>query len=188
MSSYHIVGLDVSTSVVGYAILKHQPLLEIVECNYLKFPKAEPPPSLAEKWSVFQQLLGKLVGPEDEIFIEDFLQFAPGKSNANTITKLAHFSGMIHGSLLERGHLVTYLNVAHARSLVGVPNKVVPPFKDMKERCWHVLKERFGEHVPVWYTRTGTVRQETYDASDALIIGVAAHAVLYPPPQAEGTG
>ena len=88
-----ILGLDISTTIVGAALLDNDGNLILSE--HWDISKAE---SLFEK--------GEIVGAElysirskydiEEVFVETALKkFLPGKSRADTIIKLAKFNGIV---------------------------------------------------------------------------------------------
>ena len=114
-----ILGLDISTTIVGAALLDNDGNLILSE--HWDISKAE---SLFEK--------GEIVGAElyslrseydiDEVFIETALKkFLPGKSRADTIIKLAKFNGIVSWLCFECYEKEpTYINVNTARSLYGL--------------------------------------------------------------------
>ncbi len=168
------VGLDISTTVIGYAFLEDSPQIVIRECGVLKFKKGM---SLDEKLKVFVDEVASQMSANDFIYIEDYLKFMPRKSNANTITLLAHFSGMIRGYFVcsDEHSFPNYISVATARKLAGMKRQRPKNYKTVKEYCHAELTKRFENDVPLWYTRTGNVKKETYDASDALVVAIAGH-------------
>lgn len=121
-----ILGLDVSTSVTGVALLEHCiPFESAVHVKTLR------PIELANKkglWNKVDYARDQLKMLRDEfptvsiIAIEEPLKsFSSGLSSADTIMTLIRFNGIM--SLLARdlwGHEPTYVNASHARKLLGV--------------------------------------------------------------------
>jgi Holliday junction resolvasome RuvABC endonuclease subunit len=173
----NILGLDASTSCVGYALLSDKD--EILKADYVKFHKDDDYEARLLKLS---EEIYYITSITDYIYCEDYMKgFASGYSSANTITKLATFSGMIRAYFyLKHGMTIQYVHVATARKLNGIKNKKPSEFKDMKEYCFDELQKRFGEALPVWYNQRGKnkgkIHKNTYDVSDAIVI---ARAGLY---------
>ena len=115
-----ILGLDVSTAMVGVAVLdeetKNLIISEHIDLGKLDstFKKAELVGS--ELWQIAQQHNIKYV------FIETALKrFIPGRSRADTIIKLAKFNGVVSWLCFNSfGFEPTYINVNTARSLYGL--------------------------------------------------------------------
>jgi len=176
-----IVGFDISTSCVGYTLLSDKG--KIIKCSYLKFNKKHSKENKAYDLDLKLLSFGGSIVPQipinANIYIEDYsTRFTYGKSNAHTIAQLIHFSGMIRGWLNKLAMIpVQYINVQHARKLAGISPK---PTKqtDIKKHVYNTLKKRFGKQLPIWYTRRNTVRKETYDASDSLVIALAGYELF----------
>jgi Holliday junction resolvasome RuvABC endonuclease subunit len=115
-----ILGLDISTSIVGVAIVNPE-TKELVVSEHIDLTKID---------SVFSK--AELVGAEiwqinnnhaiKDLFIETALmKFIPGRSKADTIVKLAKFNGIISWMCYDTfGLNPVYLNVNTARSLYGL--------------------------------------------------------------------
>ena len=89
-----ILGLDVSTSTIGYSVLDLEGNLK--ELGYISLKKQK---TLLEKAEEFRSVLVGLKKKYQfsRVFIEEaFQRFARGLSSARTITLLAAFNGIIH--------------------------------------------------------------------------------------------
>ena len=112
-----ILGLDISTAIVGVATIDNRQLSLSTHWDISKadtlFEKAEI--IGAELWQMRD--LGI-----DNIFIETALKkFIPGRSRADTIMKLAKFNGIVSWMCYDAfGLEPIYLNVNSARSLYGL--------------------------------------------------------------------
>lgn len=165
-----LLALDISTSCIGYAIFSDEG--SIKELNYLKFREGL---NLFEKFKEFKektqyfQLLGI-----DRIAIEEPVKKFEGKfSNADTISKLNIFNGMISACVYtDLGLIPTYHNVKTARATLfpGLQSK------NEKGTIKHLIWERVMQMEPKlnWvYNRNGKLITENYDMADAYVIGMA---------------
>lgn len=177
-----IIGLDISTSCIGYTFLYKEPKIVIDKCSYVKLNYED---SLDDRFLQFVDAIGNDIRRRDRVFIEDYvLGFGKGKSNATTITKLAHFSGMIRAYMLTIGIVPTYFNATTARKNAGMPVRK-GDYENVKEHCYWTLQERFAEHVPIEYTKPRKkdklpeIKPGCMDATDSLVIALAGYAQIY---------
>ena len=168
-----ILGLDISTSVTGVALLNDDgSYFTTISWNTKK------PKDLFEKAKLIHKFATELKIEFEErkiekIFIEQSLMYiSSGMSSAGTITKLAKFNGMVSW-LIYRVFEVTpeYVGVTSARKECGIK---VPRGQKGKDCVMRFLLDNEPK-FPVEYTRHGNPRPEAFDRADALIIAKAGY-------------
>lgn len=115
----NILGLDVSTNIIGYTILSS-------EGKYLDsgFCDLDSKKSTVQKAAQFHHVLREL---DDRYHIssvwieEPFMMFAKGGSSAQTMSKLSSFNGMIQYACLNTFEFdPSMINANHARKTLGI--------------------------------------------------------------------
>jgi len=173
------LGLDVSTSVVGIALvgddlLKAPVALRSIELSGIKG-------GLWEKARSVKDIFADIAIEFDvsQVFIEQNLSgFRPGFSSAHTILLLARFNGIVSWLALEAfGSDPKYVDFTKARSALGI--------KVLSEKACHVsVKEQIWQQVSSsfqWPWRTRILRSGPrkgecildpthYDEIDALVV------------------
>ena len=173
-----ILGLDISTTMVGVAIIgDDKKLLKSVGWDISKletmFDKAE------------------LIGSElytirseyniEHIFVETALKkFLPGKSRADTIIKLAKFNGIVSWICYECFDLSpTYINVNTARSLYGLSFPRATKGPQRKKMVIEAVIEKEKTSFKYEMARGGkNFKKGTDDRADAVVIARAGEFLL----------
>ena len=173
-----ILGLDISTTMVGVAIIgDDKKLLKSVGWDISKletmFDKAE------------------LIGSElytirseyniEHIFVETALKkFLPGKSRADTIIKLAKFNGFVSWICYECFDLSpTYINVNTARSLYGLSFPRATKGPQRKKMVIEAVIEKEKTSFKYEMARGGkNFKKGTDDRADAVVIARAGEFLL----------
>ena len=174
-----ILGLDISTSVVGVAIVDPE-TKELVVSEHIDLTKID---------SVFSK--AELVGSElwqignnhdiENLFVETALmRFIPGRSRADTIVKLAKFNGIVSWMCYDTfGLQPTYLNVNTARSLYGLsfPRGTKGPKR--KKMVIEAVIEKEKTAFKYEMARGGkNYKKGTDDKADAVVIARAGEYIL----------
>jgi len=174
-----ILGLDISTSMIGVAIINPQ-TRELVKSDGWDLSKCE---------STFEK--AELVGAElytirseyniEHIFVETALKrFLPGKSRADTLIKLAKFNGIASWLCYEcYGMAPTYINVNTARSLYGLsfPRSTKGPQR--KKMVIEAVIEKEKTAFKYEMARGGrNYKKGTDDKADAIVIARAGEYLL----------
>ena len=166
-----ILGLDVSTSIIGVCLLENN---EIVKTDYIDLRKTT---GLLHKAKVVEDYIThNLKGLRIEnIFIEQALMFfRRGGSTAKTMSTLQNFNGVVSWLCFKMlGLEPQYITPISARSKCGIK---VPRGKKAKD----VVMEHFvksGE-FPIDYTRYGNVQKYCYDIADAVVVSRAGYYLL----------
>ena len=163
-----ILGLDISTSIVGVCILDDN---KIIHADYIDLRKVG---SFFEKARTVKEALVSLskTHPLEHIYIEQALMFfRKGGSTAKTMSTLQRFNGIVSWICYEELSIEPqYLTPISARSKCGIK---VPRGKKAKEVVMqHFIKT---QEFPIEYTRYGNVQKYCYDIADAVIVARAAH-------------
>ena len=169
----YVLGLDISTSVVGYSLFSRKGKLLTV--GYIDLKKFKTLNTKAEEFEdKLKLMLSKHMDQipldgEMKVMIEAPLLTFSKFSNANTLAKLQAFNGIISYlmfTLLEEEP--EHISAAKARKLVcGKVDR-----KNMKEKVFALVRSK--EKKVQWpKTRTGNFRKECMDMADAYIVGRA---------------
>lgn len=167
------LGLDISTSVIGFTILDENE--SIVVMGHIDFKKCN---DLWEKADHAKNILEKVVDDykPDVIYVEEsLLGFSSGLSSAGTLFTLAKFNALISYFMYKKmGKPVVYIPVSSARKTVGI--KLIPKKKcgiSHKEQsfAWSLAGPLSSLDFPK--TKTGKWKPFVYDEVDSFIIALA---------------
>jgi hypothetical protein len=169
-----VLGLDISTSTVGAAIVDSE-TDELKSLFYVSLAKEK---GLINKIKMLKMELAKYDGIVEHVAIEEpLVMFKEGFSRAQVLSLLSQFNGMCQFLvfLLYNADPVMY-NVNSARKLA---------YPDLKfhagEKRKELVQERSSRTYPEvdWpLKRTGNLKDECYDMADAIVIARAHAAVL----------
>ena len=184
----NIIGLDISTSCIGHAAVD-QSSGKIIWCNFLKFHKDD---TLEDKFEKYVDSISSLITSHDTVYIEEYMQYFKGRSNARTMTLLAHFNGMIRGELMSSNLPVYHIGPAEARKKLGFKAKKPKGYPSIKEYILEeIQKKKLDNLIPMCYIskgkNKGRPKPEVYDASDALVIALAGWKDVFEQEQAGRT-
>ena len=164
-----ILGLDISSSRIGFCLINEKEELLLVDEIKLKSSM-----SLEDRADIFKQKMQiiKEHSEVDYVFIEQpFMAFSGGKTTAATMAKLQRFNGMcsyvVHSLF---GSPATLLQTNKARGLVGLKIKRGDNTK-LKIIEW--VSEKYQQEFIVEYTRHGNPKPGTDDKADAVVIALA---------------
>lgn len=166
-----ILGLDVSTSIIGVCLLKDD---KIVKTDYIDLRKTT---GLLHKAKVVENYIIQNLQEEtiEHIFIEQALMFfRRGGSTAKTMSTLQNFNGVVSWLCFKLLELEPqYVTPISARSKCGIK---VPRGKKAKD----VVMEHFVEtrEFPIDYTRYGNVQKYCYDIADAVVVAKAGSKII----------
>lgn len=170
-----ILGIDVSTSITGAAVVDQSG--KIIETNYCDLRKykdffekclhmREFCLDMADKYCAEFNKQGA-----SAIYIEQpFSFFSSGGSSAKTMAALQRFNGVVSWMFYETFEIKpSYIGATQARKKVGIK---VPRGKKAKQVVMEHLIEN-EQDFKVEYTHAGNPRPHFYDMADALIIARA---------------
>lgn len=169
-----ILGLDISTSVVGLALFGLED--ENYKLHELSYKKFNPKKNLFERFDEFVDFFKSY---EDlkvtEISIEEPLKKFKGKfSNADTIQKLTQMNAMISVFLYQKfGIQPSYYNVNAARSMV-FPGLAIPKsHPNKKYLIWEAVDKAEPKIIWKYSKTTHKLVDENFDMADAWVVGMA---------------
>ncbi len=166
-----ILGLDVSTSIIGVCLLKDD---KVVKADYIDLRKIS---GLLHKAKAVEDYITHNLKEEEieYIFIEQALMFfRRGGSTAKTMSILQNFNGVVSWLCFKMLELEpNYVTPISARSKCGIK---VPRGKKAKD----VVMEHFLEtgEFPIDYTRYGNVQKYCYDIADAVVVAKAGSKII----------
>lgn len=181
-----VIGLDISTSIVGVAVLDRDE--NIKEVNHIDLRKIDSKDygKMADKVEeYFIDLKNKYAGEEIEIFVEEAgKKFRAGTSSAATIFTLARFNGIVcYCAWKTFGKLPIELDVKAARKKIGL---IMPKFakgtkyeekkKQIKNTVLDFLmmnKKFTPEEMGFEKTNHGNWQIWSLDRADAIVISLS---------------
>ena len=171
-----ILGLDVSTSVIGYTILDED--AKIIECEAWDLRNKRYFPDLYVKAThIKDKLLDiKCSHSIKHVYIEEpFVFFRAGGSTAKTMAKLQAFNGIVSWLCHDTfGFSPVHISPAQARKLNGI--KVSRGQKAKEVVLDYLLKNE--DSFTIEYTSKGNPKPASYDRADSLIIAKACYHLL----------
>jgi len=163
-----ILGLDLSTSIIGLCIVDDDG--EIYHQEHIDLRKEE---TFFDKVRSAKEKILCLFEPNsiDEVWIEQSLQaFRPGFSSAKTLLTLSKFGGIMEWIILEStGITPQYIGATSARKQCGITVRRGEKGKDVVMRF---LLDKEPTFV-VEYTTHGNIKKHFYDIADAIVIAKA---------------
>ena len=168
-----ILGLDVSSSKIGLAILDYDK--KILTSDVIKF-KADV--SLENKAQMLENKLEKLKKFYfiTDVFIEEpFVAFGGGKTTAQTVAKLQRFNGMCSYVVYKcfDGQPPKMINVRSARSKLGIK---IPKGTKQGDAKKYIIEYVEKNHPEFQYNMTahGNPVPGTDDRADAIVVALDA--------------
>ena len=179
-----ILGVDVSTSITGFAVIADDQLVYYDSIDLRKYKNVfdktiaikEKILDLYEMYQLnnddsYSAGFGDAMFPIEHIYIEQpFTFFNSGGSSGKTMAALQRFNGIVSWLLFEVFEIrPEYIGATSARKQVGIK---VPRGQKAKQ----VVLEHLLETEPAFnieYTRHGNPKPESYDRADAIIIAKA---------------
>ena len=164
-----ILGLDVSTSKIGYCVVDTQQNLK--EVNFIKFKDG----TLEERAQQFS--LGELRRLKNTYNITHvrieapFTMFSGGKTTAGTMSKLQRFNGMISVLAYTVFNLQPELVPSRsARSKCGIK---IPRGENTKKKIIEWVEQRYPKDFTVVLTRHGNPKPGTDDMADSIVVALS---------------
>lgn len=165
-----ILGLDISTTCIGYSLFSENGDLLKIGCV-----KMHPKQTLFEKLIYFEETLGEITKmPISHIAIEEPLKKFAGKfSSAQTIALLNFFNGMISGLCYKIwGKEPVYYNVNTARKIAYPNVNFGRKSSEAKTQVWEEVA-KLEPHLNWRYgPKSRKLMDENFDMSDAYTQGL----------------
>ena len=181
-----VLGIDISTSITGFAIVGDGQLLHYSSVDLKKhkgaFAKAIAIKGYIEDLFENYQLdqengggWGESKYPIEHIYIEQPLHmFMRGKSSAKTLSTLMTFNGIVSWLVYELFEIEPeYISASSARKRAGIR---VP----RGEKAKQVVLKHLLVNEPAFkieYTRHGNPKAESYDRADAIVVAKAGYTI-----------
>ena len=163
-----ILGLDISTSRIGYCVLDENK--KIIANEFMKLK----PLQLEDRAEIFYEFLSVLRMKHniDHIFIEEpFSMFGGGRTTAGTMAKLQRFNGMCSFAVRRIFKANPVLIPANqARKSVGLKIK---RGEDTKKKIIEWVETQYPKDFVYELTRHGNPKPGTDDKADAVVIALA---------------
>lgn len=171
-----ILGLDISTSIVGYTILDED--AKLIECEAWDLRNKRYFPDLYDKATHVRDKLQEISKSHEikHVYIEEpFVFFRAGGSTAKTMAKLQAFNGIVSWLCHDAfGFRPIHISPAQARKLNGI--KVSRGQKAKEVVLDYLLKNE--DSFTIEYTSKGNPKPASYDRADSLIIAKACYHLL----------
>ena len=166
-----ILGLDISTSITGFAIADGDGTLVKVDSWDLRHKPTFP--DLYSKILYCRERLRDIsfCYVIDHIYIEPALNmFMMGKSSAHTISTLIKFNGILSWLCFEEfGIKPEYIPAISARKKYGI---TIKRGEKAKEKVMQFVLDNEKDFI-VEYTKHGNPKPQYYDQADALVMAKA---------------
>ena len=169
-----ILGLDISTSVIGIAVLDQDK--NLMSYDAIKFKSDV---SLEERADFLSKEIQTLntTWRIKHVFVEQpFIAFSGGKTTAVTMSKLQRFNGMCcYGLYCIYRNSPTLIQANKARGLVGIKVRRGEKAKPVV-LAW--VEENYKGSFSYEMTRHGNPKPTTYDMADAVVVARAGIELL----------
>lgn len=165
-----ILGIDVSTSITGFAIIDKDGKIVFSEASDLRRDKTFFSKCLTIRTKILD-ILEAYSDKVEHIYIEQpFTFFNSGGSSGKTMAALQRFNGVVSWMVYECFEIEPqYLGATQARKLVGI--KVPRGEKAKKVVMEHLLATE--PDFKIEYTHKGNPKPQEFDRADALVIARA---------------
>jgi len=169
----HILGLDVSTSIIGYTVLDQD--LNVVEMEHIDLRKIK---DLWDKADFARKTLHDVIEKYKDkihnVYIEESLQvFRSGFSSAHTLSTLSKFNGLVFYFVREcTNKKPQYISATSARKTCGIKIK---KGEKAKLQTFDWVTKELNVEWPL--TKKGNIQQYCYDRSDSYVIARAGHVL-----------
>tara|TARA_R110002124_G_scaffold107574_2_gene260056 strand:+ start:313 stop:867 length:555 start_codon:yes stop_codon:yes gene_type:complete len=177
-----ILGVDVSTSITGFAIVADEQLVYYGSIDLRKYKNVfDKTIAIKEKildlYEMYQcnnddsMRMGNSDYPIEHIYVEQpFTFFNSGGSSAKTMATLQKFNGIVSWLLFEIFEIrPEYVGATAARKHAGI--KVPRGQKAKKVVLEHLLETEPAFKIE--YTSHGNPKPESYDRADAIVVAKA---------------
>ena len=168
-----ILGLDISTSKIGYCVLDENK--KIIANEFMKLK----PLQLEDRAEIFYNFLLILKNKYEisDVFIEEpFTMFGGGRTTAGTMAKLQRFNGMCSFAVRRIFKMNPVLIPANkARKTVGLKIK---RGENTKKKIIEWVEKRYPIDFVYELTNYGNPKPGTDDKADAVVIALAGMELI----------
>ncbi len=178
-----ILGIDISTSITGFAVVADGQLVYYDSIDLRKYKNIfDKTIAIKEKLLDLYEMyqcnndegairIGNSQFPIEHIYIEQSLHmFMGGKSSAKTLSILTRFNGIVSWLVFELFEIrPEFIGATSARKQAGI--KVPRGQKAKQVVLEHLLKTEPAFKIE--YTKHGNPKPESFDRADAIVIAKA---------------
>jgi Holliday junction resolvasome RuvABC endonuclease subunit len=163
-----ILGFDISSSVIGFAILEiSNDKISLLDYGYYQPKKTG---NIIEELALTRTDIKNLIElhKPDEIAIEQLIEFMKGHSQSKTIIKLTSYNRMI--SLLAydyNGKMPNIYNVLAIRHGIKIGKKL-----PAKEEIPNLVAKHFGIKFPYIYKKNKKISDISGDIADGMAVAL----------------
>ena len=168
-----ILGLDISTSITGYTLIKEDKIILNGAWDTRKYK------DFFEKVIHVKKGLERIQSQYGDqitaVYIEQSLQtFRSGFSSAKTLSTLSRFNGIVSWLVFDQYKIKPeYIAATSARKLCGIR---VPRGQKAKEQVVKFLLDNEPKFT-VEYTKSGNLKPKYYDIADSIVIAKAGYEI-----------
>ncbi len=171
-----ILGLDISTSIVGATIVSDTG--EVITTHAWDMRNKNHFPDIYSKYNHVRGELLDLLSNHDikHVFIEQSLQmFRSGFSSAKTLSTLSSFNGVVtYLCYRELGIKAEHIPASSARKSCGI---TITRGTKAKEQVVKFLLDNEPKFI-VEYTKSGNLKPKYYDIADSIVIAKAGYELV----------
>lgn len=190
MSNKISLGLDISTSIIGYNVIEEDNITKklsflkygYIDCNKLKDEEKD----FYTILTIVDKILPELKQIIDSYKINSIIieqpvkKFKQGMSSIDDITKLLLFNYTISYQLMLHCEQIKpiHIEVRKARNLVfgkGINSPRLSKIINIKDLCLKMLIDRHPELIPLkddYLNRNDNISHYIYDISDSIIVNL----------------
>jgi hypothetical protein len=170
-----VAGLDLSTTVAGFALMSEDG--ELISYDWHKFKKGSDY-DLIDLVKQFDEHVWPEIKNADAVVLEDALKNYGGMTTTTSISVLLQFNAIIEYELVKRlgkdAVKKVHPSTAKKRSFLDrgrVPSSYSSPWSTYKDSKGWVIEEASSAYDIEWeLTRSGNPRPGTDDAADAIVL------------------
>lgn len=170
MTIKHILGIDCSSTTIGYCVLSWNDVTKDIKFVLASYIKPIKKGSIIERIADTRDKIKKIILDikPDYIAIEDIIQFMAKKSTAKTIIILTSFNRMIgliaYDYLGKSPELFNVMSIRHGLK-VGT---VLPKKEEMPD----LVAKHLGITFPYEYNKLDKIKIESYDKADGMAVAL----------------
>lgn len=172
-----VLGLDISSSIIGYGIIEFDDKnINLIKYGYIKPPGADKGSLSLRGLQASKEVRDLLLRERpDAVAVEMYAnRFAGGRTTARTIIVLSFFNELCQLVCLDSiGMESEKYTVANIRSTISkhLKNKSIS-----KDQIFEVIKNTFPTFIPR-VNKNGNIGTESFDQADAIAVAFC-HAIV----------
>jgi len=167
-----VLGLDISSSKIGIALIEDDKKILISEVIKLKSNQ-----TLEQRALIFERRMKEIEKHHVPflIYIEQpAMMFKGGKTTAYTMATLQRFNGMCSYIVYKVfDHVPTMINPRSARAKLGIKTPRRAPSSQVKRCIIEHVEEMFEGKFKYELTHKGNPKPGTDDRADAIVVAIA---------------